>query len=237
MVAVDEHSNLFPCALWLVLWPECLDPSDHSSAVLAHPVRFMAGEQPVQPGADRKKSDGAEGIDHGGGEHTFSVAEIRPEVGYLVWESIDRRQTGRVATIAVNVLSSVLTVGHSNFIANLDTTRVTDSGSTSTVVIVAGVLVIVAFVLIGFTIWFWRNTVPDPDALESLVFFEERVVDSAPDPRDEHLRRPKRGADDDRNHERRHVRRKERVDRDPALDRTEGVPPAEVEKHRRFRGR
>lgn len=65
--------------------------------------------------------------------------------------------------------------------ANLDTTRVTDDASTRTVMIVSLVLVIVAFVLIGVTLWFWRHTVPDPDALESLAFFEEKVVDGAED--------------------------------------------------------
>lgn len=62
-------------------------------------------------------------------------------------------------------------------VANLDTTRVTDEGSTRTVMIVSLALVAIAVVLIGVTVWFWRHTVPDPDALESLTFFEERVVD------------------------------------------------------------
>lgn len=47
--------------------------------------------------------------------------------------------------------------------------------------IVAALLVVAALVLIAVTIWFWKNTVPDPDALESLTFFEERIVDSADD--------------------------------------------------------
>lgn len=64
-----------------------------------------------------------------------------------------------------------------SLVANLDTTRVTDAGSTRTVMIVSLVLVSIAVVLIGVTVWFWKHTVPDPDALESLTFFEERVVD------------------------------------------------------------
>lgn len=66
-------------------------------------------------------------------------------------------------------------------LAKLDTTRVTDAGSTRTVLIVSGVLVLVSGALIAATVWFWRNTVPDPDALESLAFFEERVVDGVED--------------------------------------------------------
>jgi hypothetical protein len=72
--------------------------------------------------------------------------------------------------------------GGSSVVANLDTTKLTDEGSTRTVLVVAGILVIAAFVLIGVTVWFWRNTVPDPDALESLIFFEERVVDGEHEP-------------------------------------------------------
>lgn len=64
-------------------------------------------------------------------------------------------------------------------LASLDTNRVTDEGSTRTVMIVSAVLVIVAIALLAVTIWFWRNTIPDPDALEPLAFFEERVVDGA----------------------------------------------------------
>lgn len=66
-------------------------------------------------------------------------------------------------------------------VANLDTTRVTDEGSTRTVMIVSLTLVAVAVVLIAVTLWFWRRTVPDPDALESLAFFEERVIDATED--------------------------------------------------------
>jgi hypothetical protein len=99
------------------------------------------------------------------------------EVATLVWESPEPRQTGRV-----NAMWNLLSFGGSSVVANLDTTKLSDDGSTRTVLVVAGVLVVAAFVLIGVTVWFWRNTVPDPDALESLVFFEERVVDGTQDP-------------------------------------------------------
>ena len=55
--------------------------------------------------------------------------------------------------------------------------------------IVAAVLVIASFVLIAVTVWFWRNTVPDPEALESLVYFEERIVDSTSEPDESQRRR------------------------------------------------
>lgn len=94
----------------------------------------------------------------------------------MVWDCPESRQTVGVVVLAADVLSSgkafLLAV-----LANLDTTSVGDAGSTRTVLFVSAALVLAAFVLIGVTVWFWRNTVPDPDALESLAFFEERVVD------------------------------------------------------------
>lgn len=123
---------------------------------------------------------------------TSSVAENRSEVQPSGWELAVPRQT-----VGVNVLISnpVLHVGAA-IVANLDTTRVTDEGSTRTVMIVSGILVMAALVLIGITVWFWRNTVPDPDALESLVFFEERVVDSVTEPDAVQRKRSQRSKDD-----------------------------------------
>jgi len=106
-----------------------------------------------------------------------SVAEFLAEVATMVWESLRSRQTG-----GVNAIWNLISLDGSSVVANLDTTKLADEGSTRTVLVVAAILVIAAFVLIGVTIWFWRNTVPDPDALESLVFFEERVVDGAQEP-------------------------------------------------------
>ncbi len=98
------------------------------------------------------------------------------DVESLVWDRPLDRQTGDVLTFALPVLAAGEFFAQT-FLANLDTTRVTDEGSTRTVLIVSIALVVVAFVLIGVTIWFWRRTIPDPDALEALAFFEERVVD------------------------------------------------------------
>lgn len=129
---------------------------------------------------------------------------------------------------------NLLPVG-SGVLANLDTTRVTDSGSTSTVLIVSGVLVLAAIVLIVITVWFWRNTVPDPDALESLVFFEERVVDGAHDPDGPARQRSMRSSDPDSSHGRAHLPRLHRKDRADDADRTELSERSDEQRHRRQR--
>lgn len=116
--------------------------------------------------------------------------------------------------------------------ASLDTTRVTDAGSTRTVVIVSGVLVLVAFALIGVTVWFWRNTVPDPDALESLAFFEERVVDAADDGDAIQQRRISRSEDGDARRTGMHMPHRNRADRTVEGDRTESVERSRRDRRR-----
>lgn len=54
-------------------------------------------------------------------------------------------------------------------LAELDTTELSDSGSTRTVLAITVILVIAAAVLGAITVWFWRTTVPDPEALAPLV--------------------------------------------------------------------
>lgn len=98
--------------------------------------------------------------------------------------------------VELQILSTLSGSALTGLIAKLDTTRVGDAGSTRTVLLVSAVLVIFAFALIGVTVWFWRNTVPDPDALESLATFEERVIDGTEDPEVER-RRPTTRADAD----------------------------------------
>lgn len=58
-------------------------------------------------------------------------------------------------------------------VAELDTTKVSDSGSTATVLIITVLLVMAALVLAVITVWYWRNTVPDPEALASLADLSE----------------------------------------------------------------
>lgn len=150
----------------------------------------------------------------------------------LVWDCGQPRQTVGV-NAAVSALVSIGDAIDSVIVANLDTTRVTDEGSTRTVMIVSAILVIAAFVLIGITVWFWRNTVPDPDALETLVFFEERVVDGAQEP----FEQRRRNARDDARHVRegRHLPRPHRRSHSASSDRTETTKRSEGQRKRRQR--
>lgn len=118
-------------------------------------------------------------------------------------------------------------------LANLDTTRVTDEGSTRTVMIVSGALVVVALVLIGVTVWFWRNTVPDPDALEALAFFEERVVDGSDDDGAMARRRPSQPEGDVDHRAGLHLPRRHRTDRVSKSDRTQSSERTAGERRRR----
>jgi len=52
--------------------------------------------------------------------------------------------------------------------AQLDTSEVSDVGSTRTVLAITALLLVAAVVLAGVTVWYWRSTVPDPEALSSL---------------------------------------------------------------------
>lgn len=54
-------------------------------------------------------------------------------------------------------------------LAELDTTEMSDSGSTRTVLAITLLLVIAAAALGAITVWYWRTTVPDPEALAPLV--------------------------------------------------------------------
>ena len=56
----------------------------------------------------------------------------------------------------------------------LDTTEVTDAGSTRTVLAITALLLIAAVVLAVVTVWYWKNTVPDPEALASLTEMSEK---------------------------------------------------------------
>lgn len=58
-------------------------------------------------------------------------------------------------------------------VAQLDTTEVTDSGSTRTVLAITVLLLLAAVALAGITFWYWKNTVPDPEALASLADMSE----------------------------------------------------------------
>jgi hypothetical protein len=55
----------------------------------------------------------------------------------------------------------------------IDTESVSDSGSSITVLVVSLSLVALGVSLLGVTVWFWRLTRPDPDALGPLVVMSE----------------------------------------------------------------
>ena len=59
-------------------------------------------------------------------------------------------------------------------LAQMETTEVGDAGSTRTVLVITAVLVVAAVVLSVITVWYWRSTVPDPEALAPLVEMTEK---------------------------------------------------------------
>lgn len=58
--------------------------------------------------------------------------------------------------------------------AAIDTESVSDSGSSITVLAVSLTLVALGVALLGVTVWFWRLTRPDPDALGPLAVMSDR---------------------------------------------------------------
>jgi hypothetical protein len=160
--------------------------------------------------------------------------KLTKEVVSSVWERPEARQTGRVNVLVANLLS-LGGVFDAAVLANLDTTRVTDEGSTRTVLVVSGGLVVVAFALIGVTVWFWRNTVPDPDALESLTFFEERVVDGAEDDVVAARRREPRSEEGSGHRDGMHLPRRHRAGQVVEGDRTESAQRSPKNRRRRHR--
>ena len=58
--------------------------------------------------------------------------------------------------------------------AAIDTESVSDSGSSITVLAVSLTLVALGIALLGVTVWFWRLTRPDPEALGPLSVMSNR---------------------------------------------------------------
>lgn len=58
--------------------------------------------------------------------------------------------------------------------ADLDTETISDTGSSTTVLVVTLVLVAFGVGLSAVTAWFWRQTAPDPDALGPLAVMSRR---------------------------------------------------------------
>lgn len=60
------------------------------------------------------------------------------------------------------------------WIAGIETESVSDSGSSNVVLAVTLLLVVAGIALSAVTVWFWRNSRPDPDALGPLLVMSER---------------------------------------------------------------
>ena len=60
------------------------------------------------------------------------------------------------------------------WLAGIDTRSVGDTGSSVVVLVVAMALVAAGVALTGITVWFWRSTRPDPEALAPLVVMSSK---------------------------------------------------------------
>lgn len=60
------------------------------------------------------------------------------------------------------------------WLAGIETESVSDSGSSNVVLAVTVLLVVAGIALSVVTVWFWRNSRPDPDALGPLLVMSER---------------------------------------------------------------
>lgn len=83
---------------------------------------------------------------------------------------MDGRRSGVRSTNGETVRST--RVRHNavvTFLAAVDTRSVGDAGSSAVVLIVSIGLVLAGIGLTGITVWFWRSTRPDPEALAPLV--------------------------------------------------------------------
>lgn len=64
--------------------------------------------------------------------------------------------------------------GGVTWLAGIDTRSVGDTGSSVVVLVVAMALVAAGVALTGITVWFWRSTRPDPEALAPLVVMSSK---------------------------------------------------------------
>lgn len=61
-----------------------------------------------------------------------------------------------------------------NWLTGIETESVSDSGSSNVVLAVTVLLIVAGVVLTIVTVWFWRNSRPDPDALGPLLVMSDR---------------------------------------------------------------
>lgn len=64
--------------------------------------------------------------------------------------------------------------GGVTWLTGIDTRSVGDTGSSVVVLVVAMALVAAGVALTGITVWFWRSTRPDPEALAPLVVMSSK---------------------------------------------------------------
>ena len=60
------------------------------------------------------------------------------------------------------------------WLTTIDTESVSDAGSSNVVLAVTLALIVLGIGLLGVTVWFWRATRPDPEALGPLVAMSDR---------------------------------------------------------------
>jgi len=60
------------------------------------------------------------------------------------------------------------------WLTTIDTESVSDAGSSNVVLVVTLALIVLGIGLLGITVWFWRATRPDPEALGPLVAMSDR---------------------------------------------------------------
>jgi|GEM_PF-426932 len=70
--------------------------------------------------------------------------------------------------------SSMRETAFVSWLASIDTESVSDAGSSNTVLAVTIALLVLGVGLLAVTVWFWRVTRPDPDALGPLIAMSDR---------------------------------------------------------------
>lgn len=93
--------------------------------------------------------------------------EAERQIPVEVGEGVLKGETGPMLALNFQVNRAF------GVIAKFETTQVSDAGSTRTVLAVTFLLLVAAVALASVTVWYWKNTVPDPEALASLADLSE----------------------------------------------------------------
>lgn len=97
----------------------------------------------------------------------MDVSVAAPRCGARRTSTEPRRTNRSIFRQTVDVLGA-------SFLPAVETTTVSDSGNTTVVLVVTGVLVLFGAALAALGVWYWRSTVPDPDSLGPLHSMSER---------------------------------------------------------------